>query len=827
MARPACRILIVDDSSGDHRLYKEMLKEALRHTYDIVSATNAEEALAAAALRSFACILLDVNLPGRSGLDLLSDLLERFGDLLCAVVVIPGCGSESMAVEAMQRGAQDYLSKIGLTADMLERSIERAIEKRALQLALAHSLEAAIQTNATLHEEIEHRKQLELSAAAAKEEAERANEAKTAFLTNMSHELRTPMNGIIGMTNLLLETELIEEQRHFAIAIRRSGHALLCLLNDILDLSKLDAGRMELENVDFDLEELIDETLEIVASNAVEKDLELCASIDVSARCRFQGDPTRLRQILLNLISNAVKFTEAGSVHLRAHAISSGQNGGDGLSILRIDVADTGIGLSEEGLSRLFQTFSQADSSIARRFGGSGLGLAISQHLANLMGGRIAVTSALGEGSTFSFVGGLPRRAPSAVPAWTHWLAYLRVLVVGDLEMTRRVLRQNLERVHIEVTEAHDGFAAFTELCRASAEGRSFDAVLIDQVMPGMSGEELAQHIDREPSLTNLALVLISPSGIVDKVDGKRPVRINAILTKPPSHSAVTECLARLLFPSRVLISKRETSFLVDQSSEARQEDGRRVLLAEDNVINQEVACGILKQAGYVVDVVDDGLAAIDAAQRGKYDLILMDLQMPKMGGVEATNNIRKIAGLQHTPVIAMTAHAMRGTREECLRAGMNDYVAKPFDPRSFLALVRRWVSVTKAPSWAEVEEAATDPGEPPVLDENHLAQLRASMDERDFDELVARAPARLEERMERLNCAFATGDFEALRREAHTLIGGAGNIGAKALSMLALELETSASEHDRDKTDELMRALADKTPVTLAALRSKRDGAA
>ena len=825
LERPVRKLLIIDDDVDDHRAYVRSLRKATDHRYQIVTATRASDGVAAAQLQYFDCILLDLNLPDRSGIDVLGELIKLSHLVSCAILVVTGEGNGTVAVEAMKRGAQDYLIKGVQTQDLLLSAIDRAIDARTSQVSRDASFQASAEATIMLQLQVEEREKAERAAAAAREQAERANAAKSAFLANMSHEIRTPMNGILGMTSLLLEMELGDEQRHYAAAIHQSATSLLGLLNDILDLAKLEAGRIELENIDFDLEELVEGTVQLVSAKAVEKDLELCAFIDDRVRRRFFGDPTRLRQVLLNLIGNAVKFTAKGFVVVRVQQLGADEVEGDvARARLRIDVSDSGIGIPTEAMGRLFQKFNQADNSITRRFGGTGLGLAISRDISALMGGTLSVESEVGKGSTFTLEIALPCGAPMSLPeTWIARLAGRRVLVVDNFEMLRRVLGRQLQRVGMDVSEASDGFAALVELQRAHAVGSPYHLALVDQIMPGMSGEELAREIRKYPSLADLKLVLMSPLGIPAKIGGTERAPIDALLNKPASFKTMIECLANLLFPGEKLVSATRRSFLSGPGPETQQRHKWRILLAEDNLINQEVAAGILRKAGYAVDVAEDGISAVDVARAGKHDLILMDMQMPGMDGVEATHKIRAIEGVERVPIIAMTAHAMHGTREQCLAAGMDDYVAKPIDPRGFLATVRRWTvgAETNSPQVPHVTAVQQTDGLP-ILDEDRFASLRASMGIADFDDLVARAPRRLEERIEKLQKAFMGGDLAAIGREAHTLIGGAGNIGAMALAALARQLEWSTSQQDRESLHKTMRAIDDNTPQTLAALRAK-----
>jgi two-component system, sensor histidine kinase and response regulator len=620
----------------------------------------------------------------------------------------------------------------------------------------------------------------------ARDLAERVARARSAFLANMSHELRTPMNAVLGFVELILDTELSSEQRRALELVRSSSEALLMILNDILDYSKIEAEHLELESIPFDVSKVVHATASLLAVRAREKHLELLADVAPEVPRVVRGDPTRLRQVLMNLIGNAIKFTEKGEVVV---SVTTGAPS-NGNAQLRFAVRDTGIGIAAEHVESIFKEFTQADSTMTRRYGGTGLGLAISQRLVRLMGGEVAVSSDVGRGSEFSFTLALPiETAPATRASPLAALGGRRMLIVDDNQTNRRILREMLAAEGIKVDEAStaaDGLAAL----RAAASKRTpYDIAILDVQMPDMDGFQLATAVRGEKALRRTNLLMLTSAG--QRGDGERcrELGIRGYLTKPISRADLLEALGTVLAGSP---EEAGTPDVVTRHTIAESRTSLRVLLAEDNPVNQQVAVAMLVKRGHEVHVSSNGREAVDAVRERDYDVVLMDIQMPEMDGFEATQAIRALPKGKDLPIIGLTAHALSGERERCLSRGMTDYLAKPFKGHELFALVEGSVERGGAVASRAAEQPA-EPAAPPVDLEGFRMTLREAGAEQALYSIVDTYVRQAPDRLAALAAAAATGSGADMAKAAHVFRGASATIGARALAELLEHIETSA----------------------------------
>jgi signal transduction histidine kinase/HPt (histidine-containing phosphotransfer) domain-containing protein/BarA-like signal transduction histidine kinase len=761
-------LLVEDDRDMQAMLTHILQKESIEPQV----VPNVFQALKALREKPVDLVLLDLTLPGGDGFELLRQIQ---GDPLIQntpVIILTMSQSLKDKLLGFELGAADYILKTTESSELRARILAVLNSKRQQDKLIQMNRELTV----------------------ARSVAESAARAKAEFLASMSHEIRTPMNGVIAMVGLLMETALTSEQRGYLETIHSSSEALLTIINDILDLSKIEAGKLELNPHSFNLRTCIEETLDLMAPRAFEKNLDLVCEIADEIPTMIENDPMRIRQVLTNLLSNAIKFTKAGSVSLHIKVISS-KTEADGRTQLRLQfsIQDTGIGISVDGLAKLFKPFGQADASTAQKFGGTGLGLAISKRLVELMGGKIWAESVPHSGSTFHFTVNALAEAnaqPFALAGQQDKLASLRILIVDDNEASRNALSEQAVRWGMIARTVENPKQAL-DLFRA---GEEFDIAVIDSQMAAGDGYVLASEIHQSPRGQLTPVVLLVPLGV--RMDAPPSARIPLInyAAKPVKAPQLFEIFYRA-FSNAKAPTERFVAPKIEPRAASRPQ---QILLVDDNAINQKVATRILQQLGYTPDVSVNGREAVEAMDKKKYDLVFMDVMMPEMNGLEATQEIRKRQKAKTFPnydsriiIVAMTAQAMQGDREKCIEAGMDDYLAKPIRPGDVRNMIDKWAIQKDSMEPKTPAAAAASPAteQLPVVDMDRLTELAGG--EKDMlRELVELFYKQTGKQLAQLEEAVRANKTEEVRHLAHSCKGASATMGMAPLAAIFFELE-------------------------------------
>ncbi|CAK0765992.1 two-component system, sensor histidine kinase and response regulator [Gammaproteobacteria bacterium] len=777
------KILIVDDAPNNIR----MLIEMFASDYEIAVATDGEEALQATVAYQPDLILLDVEMPKLDGYEVCVQLKANPHTRSIPIIFLTGRNNKLDEAKGLRLGASDYITK--------PFCAEVAIARVKNHLALKQHQDATERMMIALQE--------------ARESAEQASRSKGEFLSNMSHDIRTPMNAIIGFADLALRTEVSPKLHDYLIKIARSSQSLLRIVNDILDFSKIEAGKLELEMSEFLLREVFEHLTDMFREKATEKHIDLI--LNISEECRYElcGDSLRLEQVLMNLISNALKFTEEGEIEVRVKTIQKSVH----QIALEFSVRDTGIGMAEEFADKLFLPFTQADTSVTRKFGGTGLGLSISKKLVEIMGGNIWMNSEVGHGSAFYFTVTFQRKSGTEIEDMItpEDMEHLKILVVDDNDAVRNAAQEMLETFNFSVSTVGSGAEAIQVVQQGIAKGSPYQLVLMDWLMPGLDGlQTLQQFKDTiSPELFPKTLLLIP----YDREEKLRSVGdtvgVNAYIPKPLNCSILFDTIMEV-FGRKVdkVFRRGRKKDIVNTRKIMERIGGARVLLVEDNTINQQVAREILEEVGLIVEIANNGLEAIIRVAESAYDIVLMDIQMPEMDGYQASRHIRGDAKFEKLPIVAMTAHAMTGDREKCLRAGMNDHISKPIDRIHLYGALMEWIPLREGLGLTTpLKHHENVNGDNPIIPwtlpgiDMNAAMTRFNGNLHLYRTLLLefyRNYAGSHQQMQLFLTGRRKDDVISAAHLAHTIKGVAGNISAKRLYDATLALEQGI-KHSRE----------------------------